>query len=81
MQLGVNVSVTDVANVSNYVNVSGTSVSAATAGVATHYLNIYSSVSAETVKSYMVAKDTAMTFLPTEHLKQQDTTYRSCNMQ
>lgn len=63
--MGVNVSVADVANVSNYVNVSGTSISAAmTAGVATHYLNIYSSVSAETVKSYMVARGHSRAFLP-----------------
>ena len=63
--MGVNVSVADVANVSNYTSATGTSVSAAmTAGVATHYLNIYSSVSAETVKSYMIARGHSRAYLP-----------------
>lgn len=55
--IGENVSVADQANVANYVTISGTSAAAAmVAGVATHYLNIYSNVTAETVKSYMVAR-------------------------
>ena len=63
--MGVNVSVADVANVANYISATGTSISAAmTAGVATHYLNIYSSVSAETVKSYMIARGHSRAFLP-----------------
>ena len=55
--IGENVAVADQANVENYISVTGTSAAAAmTAAVATHYLHIYSNVSAETIKSYMVAR-------------------------
>ena len=63
--IGEDVSVADQANVANYVSISGTSASAAmVAGVATHYLNIYSNVTAETVKSYMVARGSVRANFP-----------------
>lgn len=55
--IGTNVSVADHANVSNYNTVNGTSASAAlVAGAATHFMNLYSSNSAQTIKSYMVSR-------------------------
>jgi len=55
--IGSNVSVADSSNVSNYVSITGTSPAAAmTAGVATHFLNLYASTSAQTIKSYMVTR-------------------------
>lgn len=63
--IGKDVCVADLANVSNYVPGSGTSVSAAmVAGIATHYMNLYSSTSAETIKSYMVTRGNEMARLP-----------------
>ena len=53
------------ANVANYVPATGTSVSAAmVAGIATHYMNLYTSTSAETIKSYMVTRGNEMARLP-----------------
>jgi len=63
--MGVNVCTADVANVANYVPSTGTSVSAAmVAGIATHYMNLYSSTSAETIKSYIVTRGNEMARLP-----------------
>ena len=63
--LGTDVCVADLANVANYVPASGTSVSAAlVAGVSTHFMNLYSSTSAETIKSYMVTRGYEMAKLP-----------------
>ena len=63
--IGKDVCVADLANVANYVPASGTSVSAAmVAGIATHYMNLYSSTSAETIKSYMVTRGNEMARLP-----------------
>lgn len=63
--IGKDVAVADLANVANYVPASGTSVSAAlVAGVSTHFMNLYSSVSAETIKSYMVTRGNEMAKLP-----------------
>ena len=55
--IGEDVAVADQANVANYISITGTSAAAAmTAAAAMHYLNIYSNVTAETIKSYMVAR-------------------------
>jgi hypothetical protein len=63
--LGKDVCVADLANVANYVPASGTSISAAlVAGVSTHFMNLYSSTSAETIKSYMVTRGYEMARLP-----------------
>lgn len=63
--IGQDVSVADQSNVSNYVSTTGTSPAAAmTAAVATHFLNIYSNVTAETIKSYMVSRGHARAQLP-----------------
>lgn len=63
--VGEDVCLADAANVDNYVTGSGTSISAAmVAGVATHYMNLYSSTSAETIKSYMVTRGNEMARLP-----------------
>ena len=55
--IGVDVSTADYANVANYTSSTGSSPAAAmTAAIATHFMNLYSSTSAETIKSYMVTR-------------------------
>lgn len=55
--IGTDVCIADHANVANYSSSTGTSPSTAmTAAIATHFLNLYSSTSAETIKSYMVTR-------------------------
>ena len=59
--LGVDVCVADFANVANYTTATGTSPAAAsTAAIATHFMNLYDTTSAETIKSYMVTRGTEM---------------------
>ena len=63
--VGADVCTIDSANVTNYIPSTGTSVSAAmVAGIATHYMNLYTSTSAETIKSYMVTRGNEMARLP-----------------
>ena len=55
--IGSNVCVADRGNVANYSTLTGTSPACAmTAAIATHFLNLYGSTSAETIKSYMVSR-------------------------
>lgn len=63
--IGEDVCVADSANVANYYTINGTSPAAAmVASVATHFMNLYSSTSAETIKSYMVTRGHEMASLP-----------------
>jgi hypothetical protein len=63
--VGKDVCTIDPDNVANYIPSNGTSVSAAmVAGIATHYMNLYASTSAETIKSYMVTRGNEMARLP-----------------
>lgn len=63
--VGADVCTIDPDDVANYIPSNGTSVSAAmVAGIATHYMNLYTSTSAETIKSYMVTRGNEMARLP-----------------